>query len=294
MKIIYIIIVTYNGEKWLKKCLESSFCSDIPVKIVIIDNGSTDNTLKIVESFSGKRIHFIQTGENLGFGKANNLGINYALEQGAEFVYLLNQDAYLDANTISGLVKIMESDYSYGILSPMQYNGDGSRLDKNFEDIYTKRSTKSPTSSDVLNVKFVMAAHWLIRCSMLQMVGLFDPLFSHYGEDNDLINRFLYRNYLVGISVNYKAYHDRDDRKIDEKKQIDVAFQGLIAQLTNPGNKNILLSLFSFFCKSPIIYLIKGMKIENCKYQFLKIFTLFKLRKKILYTRRKNKLAIPI
>lgn len=85
----YIIIVSYNGMPWLEKCLKS--CGKFPV--IIVDNSSTDETVSFVED-NFPNVILLRQALNLGFGQANNIGIRYALDIGAENVFLLNQDVF--------------------------------------------------------------------------------------------------------------------------------------------------------------------------------------------------------
>ena len=75
---LYVIIVTYNAMKWIDRCLSSVITSTIKSKIVVIDNNSTDNSVEYIkENFN--EVIILPNNKNLGFGKANNLGIKYAL-----------------------------------------------------------------------------------------------------------------------------------------------------------------------------------------------------------------------
>src|SRR5690606_13062229 len=109
---LYIIIITFNAIKWLDKCL--SDCKNYP--IIIVDNGSVDGTLQFINDNFPSTILLSQPS-NLGFGKANNLGIKHALEQGAEYVFLLNQDAFLQDGCIDELISVHKQNPEYGILS---------------------------------------------------------------------------------------------------------------------------------------------------------------------------------
>ena len=91
---IATIIVTYNGSRWIKKCLEHLFLSSVSSDIILLDNKSTDDTLEIIRPFLPK-IEFIQLSSNLGFGGANNIGIQKALDLGYSHIFLLNQDTYV-------------------------------------------------------------------------------------------------------------------------------------------------------------------------------------------------------
>ena len=84
-KKIAVVIVTFNGEIWIKKNLNSLLNSNYPIEIIIVDNASTDKTINIIKEFSS--IELIQNKNNLGFGKANNIGIDFALKNGADAVF---------------------------------------------------------------------------------------------------------------------------------------------------------------------------------------------------------------
>ncbi len=211
-----IIIVTYNGMQWLKRCLSS-----IPAKydIVVVDNNSSDETVTFIkEHFS--RIILFEEKENLGFGQANNKGISHTLNNGAQRVFLLNQDAYLNDDTIDKLIAVQKERPEYGILSPIHTNAEGTRLDRKFSN-YVKYDMNPDFYSDfvlhkepqeVYEVPFVNAAGWLISRDCLMNVGGFDPIFFHYGEDRNYSQRLLFHNFKIGVVPNCFMVHDREDR----------------------------------------------------------------------------------
>ncbi|MFD1294268.1 glycosyltransferase family 2 protein [Lutibacter holmesii] len=211
---IYIVIVTYNGIQWIEQCLNS-----IPkdCNTVIIDNNSLDNTVSFIKEKFPK-VHLIEKNENLGFGKANNIGISYALNQGAAYVFLLNQDAYLETNTIESLIKIHKENKNYGILSPIHLNGSNDGLDINFSNYALRNreflfdAVNQKYSKYIYEVPFVNAAAWLIPRNTIELVGGFDPIFFHYGEDDNYCQRVLYHQLKVGIVPNTFVLHDREFR----------------------------------------------------------------------------------
>jgi len=127
---VFAVVVNYNGAPWLKSCLESLRQSDHPVTIVVVDNASRDDRVAIARSVDG--VEVIQQSKNLGFGQANNVGIAYALRRGAEFVFLLNQDAEVEPNTISELLAFARRHDDVGVASPVHLNDSGTLLDRNF------------------------------------------------------------------------------------------------------------------------------------------------------------------
>ncbi len=169
---VVVLIVTFNGSKWIQKCLES--CQNYPV--IVVDNCSTDNTISIIENDFPEAI-LIKKKNNLGFGKANNIGIRKALNLGADYVFLLNQDAYFVGDTIKDLIKIHQSNLDYGILSPIHLNGSGNKLDRNFsyylsydknKQFYSDYILEAKSKHKLYEVPFVNAAAWLLPKSTLK------------------------------------------------------------------------------------------------------------------------------
>jgi GT2 family glycosyltransferase len=231
---ILVVIVTYNGMKWIEKCLESVNRSDVPVNVHVIDNGSSDGTQSFIAN-NFPTVEVVSNSNNLGFGMANNIGLKKAIADDFDYVFLLNQDGYVKENTISTLVNFNKRYPEYGVLSPLQLNGDGSAYDKNFEEyVLAKRNCINNITfgqfEKLYQVKFVMAAFWLISKSCLKRVGLFDPIFAHYGEDNDFLNRVRYHHFKIGILEKSVGYHDREFRNDNGIKKIKIIYASLLAQ----------------------------------------------------------------
>lgn len=211
---IFIVIVTYNGMKWIEKCLNCLAGSTMGFQAIIIDNGSTDGTVSYIEN-NHSDILLIKSEENLGFAKANNLGMKIALEQSADFVFLLNQDCYIEPSTLGQLVKASLENKEYGILSPIHLNGGRSLVDYNFQ-VYLQRikglidDYVLDTVKPVYQSEFVNAAAWMITRECLIKVGGFDTMiFFHYGEDNNYCQRVRYHGLKIGVVPSAKIEHDR-------------------------------------------------------------------------------------
>ncbi len=111
MKKLYIIILNYNGWHDTKDCLASLHilkAKNIEKYIVVVDNGSTDGSVENLKSQISKlNIHkIIENGGNIGFAKGNNRGIQYALDQGADYILLLNNDTKIIMNFLPSLLRI--------------------------------------------------------------------------------------------------------------------------------------------------------------------------------------------
>jgi GT2 family glycosyltransferase len=211
---VVAIIVTWNGDKWIEKCLCSLKQSSIPVITIVIDNASSDQTTSIVKE-KYPEVNLIETGSNLGFGKANNIGLRLAVQQNADFVFLLNQDAWVDKNTIENLVTIHHKNEAYGIVSPFHISGDNTTLEYKFIEYIQPNVCPGLVSDYMMNrllpiyeTTFVNAAAWLISKQCLLTVGGFDPLYPHYGEDTDYIQRAQYFGFKIGIVPQARIWHD--------------------------------------------------------------------------------------
>jgi GT2 family glycosyltransferase len=215
---VFFIIVTYNGSPWIEKCLHHLFESSLAGEVVIIDNASTDRTLHLLEPFL-KSVHLIRNPENTGFGQANNLGIDYAMKNGAEFIFLLNQDAYVSADTVRLLVEGLRKYPGFGILSPLQLEVSGKAIEPIFKK-FLLRNYSEEEAAHMLDgkneipsgqphaMRFVNAAAWMISRECIARTGLFHPVFFHYGEDNHYASRVQYHGMKIGVLPAARVIHD--------------------------------------------------------------------------------------
>ena len=178
MKVL-VIIVSYNFEQWMERCLGSLRLSELPVDVLVIDNDSKDRTTELIRA-QYPEVRLIENKKNLGFGRANNLGMQIALEEGYDFAFLMNQDAWIDPNTIGTLVSISLKYPEYGILSPVHLTGKGDKPDPGFGDYAGIQTLKELSkSNEILPLPFINAAFWMIPIAVLKQVGGFSPLFYH-------------------------------------------------------------------------------------------------------------------
>ena len=254
---ILVIIVTYNAMQWLKRCLDSLYTSSIIPDVFIVDNGSTDGTQAYIREHY-TQIIFQQSNSNLGFGKANNIGLQYAIDNKYDYVYLMNQDAWVFPNTLEIMLSVSIHNPEYGILSPMQYKADDRCLDEYFcRLIVTYNGYNYAFINDILAneiktiyaVGFVMAAHWLISRECLLKIGGFSPTFPHYGEDDNYCDRARYGGYMIGIVPKAKAVHEGGSRFIDKKKRLYISNMGNRVIFSNPNtsfHKMLCRFIYSF------------------------------------------------
>lgn len=241
-KIVYIIIVTYNAAKWLDYCL-APFAGALPSgwRVIVIDNASGDGTVSAIrERFSW--VELIEGKENLGFGRANNIAMRKALDDNVDYVFLLNQDARISAASIERLVDCQSRHAESYITSPVHLAGSEDELDLPFSQYCAPAECPGLLHDalrgnlhDMYFSKKGNAAAWLLSKECLERVGGFNPYFYHYGEDDDYVNRVLYRGGKIGIVPAVFATHDRVQKV--STRPMDYKFIRRLVKFTDPGCK---------------------------------------------------------
>lgn len=238
---VFVIIVTYNGLKWYDRCLSSLRQSTLPVTSIVVDNASTDGSCEYIRQHFPE-VTLLPQNKNLGFGQANNLGMKQALEQGADYVFLLNQDAWIDPSTVEELIKVSKDYPEYGILSPIHTTADKKHIEPLLLQRIVDHKTTDPqlvndmyfgVLKEVYDTKYVNAAAWLLPRKTIEIVGGFDPIFFHYGEDDNYINRVLYHGLKIGICPKERIVHDmRLDRPLYDTREHEIL---TLIDYTNPN-----------------------------------------------------------
>lgn len=202
------IIITWNNYNLTRVCAASFVKAVSPDhEVIVVDNHSTDgSTQKIQKEFS--QFTYIYNSDNLGISKANNVAMRYALDKGAEFVFLFNNDIELiDKNSLHKMIKYVENCPGVGILGPRLIYPDGRQQPcvKPFPTLWNQFyfqwfifrkllhffsfPEKVFDYHRIQDVDFVMGAAILVRRKMIEEIGLQDESFFCGGEDLDLCKR---------------------------------------------------------------------------------------------------------
>lgn len=275
---ILAIIVTYNSAEWVDRCLGSLYESTVRPDVMVIDNASSDNTVELVRG-DFPEVRLLANSENLGFGAANNIGLRYAAMQEYDYVYLLNADAWVEPDCLEKLVKSFKP--GFGLLSPMQKDAYG-HLDRHFSKKVSKSLRKAgKPSPEVVEVPFVMAAHWMISREALSAVGGFSPVFRHYGEDDNWIDRLHRNGFKAGIVTSADAVHDRSSRRESKDRKMKLKCISAVVKLSNPCKP-----LWWMMIREPLELI--GMSVKNLSPAPLKFLPSFLSNYPELIRRRKE------
>jgi GT2 family glycosyltransferase len=299
MNKLLILIVTYNGSNYIEDCLNSIYSPGFLQSVLIIDNFSSDDTVNLVQ-LKFPKVVLIKNSKNLGFGKANNIGFKYAIENGFDSIFLLNQDAILFPDTIINLLKISKKVDNIGFLSPIHLDKTSMSFESNFEyflnlSFRRKLISKIFFKNNELNyteVDFVNAAAWLIPIQTVIRVGGFNPIFPHYSEDIDYYNRlkyFGYKNYLVFDSF-IKHFSSNGEVKKSSKVLITREVFERVAILCDINYSFLFLlrNLIVRFIANFFIFLIP-FNFYKIKFEIIVFFKLTFLTKQIVKVRKFSK-----
>lgn len=222
---ISVIIVNYNTCQLTKNCLDSiyEFTKDVFFEVIVVDNDSTDGSKEMLASYPG--IVYIQSGKNLGFGKANNLGYKHS---SGRYVLLLNSDTLLKNNAIAEFVwkfdKLRDSIGCVGSKLLTNEGGYNHSFQKfptlktefvNLLELYLRpfnyrgyhlNELDYITNADFL-VEYITGADLCIRKSVIERCGLFDPDFFMYFEETEMQYRYHQFGYSSCIIDTPKIVH---------------------------------------------------------------------------------------
>jgi len=202
------IILNWNDASDTLICLDSVLRSDYPnCQILVVDNGSTDDSVSRIRA-AYPWIELLETGENLGYAGGNNVGIRHALEGGAEYVCILNNDVVVAPDFLTPLLAVLEGHPEVGVATPLiaemaapervwalgsvvdRYSGHVRRLHAG-EQVAALRQ-QLPAEVEVAS-----GAAMLVRREVLNSVGLLDDKFFLYYEETDWCLRVTASGYRI-------------------------------------------------------------------------------------------------
>ena len=210
---VAIIILNWNNYADTKECLKSLENLTYPnYEIIVVDNGSTDGSAARLEA-EFPQFKFIKNEENLGFAGGNNVGIKYALEQGANYVLLLNNDTIVSPDFLTEMVKIAKEDEIVGLVGGKIYrygthdvHHAGGKLVLWRGTGYSFRGDKAARNG-VRNVDFIIGCLMLIKSEMIEDIGLLDEQYFFGGEDVEYCWRAKKAGWQIKVSLDAEIWH---------------------------------------------------------------------------------------
>ena len=277
MALVSIIVLNWNGRKFLKNCLDSLTQLTYPrVEIIVVDNNSSDGSCEFVKT-NYQKVILIENKENCGFAKGNNIGFKAST---GDYILILNNDTVVTSNFLSPLIKDFENDPEIACLQPQI------RLSKNkklldgvggfltftgflyhFGYLKDRMLSKYNKKMKIFSAK---GACMLLRRKTIEKVGLFDENFFIFFEETDLC----FRLWLAGYSVVYEPesviYHlgggdTTSSNSYQHERRLYMSLKNMLCcYLKNFGTINLLiiLPIFIFSQACLAFYYLITLKIK--------------------------------
>ena len=202
-----VVVLNYRGVADTIACVESLAELNVPVRVIVVDNGSADGSAQRLAATPG--VELISNESNLGFAGGNNVAIERLLDEGAEFVWVLNNDTVVEPATAGELLAVADADPRVGAVGSVLY--DMARPDRVLTwgggavGRWTGRTRDARDEGD--RVDYLTAASVLLRGDALRKVGLFDRRYFFTWEDVDLCTRLVAGGWRLAVAERARVWH---------------------------------------------------------------------------------------
>ena len=274
---VSVIIVHYQVKNLLKKCILSiqKYFKELDYEIIVVDNNSPNSDWKVlINEFPD--VNFITLEENLGFSKANNIGVKSAK---GEYVYILNPDTEIESD-FQDVLDFADEQNKFGALGLRMHDAEGVFLPESkrsvpglfnsFEKLFTRVNNDSKTyyRNDVVEfgvdeVEVMTGANLLMKKSVYEEVGGFDENYFMYGEDIDLCYTILqsgYKNFYYGKS---SILHYKGESTVYDKIYLDRFFGAMDIFIKKYYRKQKPLQYFLMKIGLKVKHFLEEKKIKN-------------------------------
>lgn len=211
---VFVVIPSWNLVDDLVVCIDSLLgSSSQPLFVVVVDNASTDGTCGIIQNRFKESVKVIVCEQNLGFARAVNIGIQFAVEAGAEFVLVLNNDTLVDSHMVFDLVNALESYPAVGIASPLIYRFDDPDCIWRIGDRQLWgppliwKIAKLPSRQEPVSVEYVTGCAMMVKREVFSVVGGFATDYQMYFEDADFCQRVRASGFGILVVPQAKMWH---------------------------------------------------------------------------------------
>lgn len=256
---VFILLLNWNGWKDTLECLASlqQLLYD-NFEVVVLDNASTnDSVARIQEAYP--TIRLIETGANMGFSKGNNVGIHYALKQGADYVWLLNNDTIVDPSCLSAMLKQAEDDPRAGAIGSMLYYMDnpdrlqawgGGRV-----NLWSGRP-RLVTKPEPLD--YISGASLLIRRKVLDTVGMLHEGYFMYWEDVDYGFILRKAGWQLAVAEKARIWHKDSSSTGRNSPRLDYYFSAALITFLKRHAPIPAIPLFLSLFRRVLLRLLRG------------------------------------
>ncbi|MGQ9627043.1 MAG: glycosyltransferase family 2 protein [Anaerolineae bacterium] len=209
---VAVIVLNWNGLEDTLECLESLRRLDYPnYEVILVDNGSADGSPEVIRKHFPE-VKIIENRANLGFVAGNNVGMAFALMDGADCIFLLNNDTHVDENCLRELARAAKSSPEIGIVGPLMHRIFQPEItdmggDFNFWTGSVRLRRFNRKGEKLQPIDYVWGCGFFVKAEVLREIGLFDPCYVAYFEDADFCMRARARGYRTVVATNAQMWH---------------------------------------------------------------------------------------
>lgn len=209
------IVLNWNNAADTLACLASLAQQDYPHRVLVVDNGSADDSVaRIAAAYPA--VEILQTGANLGYAGGNNAGIRKALEDGAEYLFVLNNDVTLAPDCLVALVEAAEGQPRVGVVgglvydleAPQRIQSAGMHLKANGDsDHRGEGQQEAGQFAGAEEVDAVKGCAMLVSREAIAAAGVLDERYFMYLEEVDWCQRIRRAGYAVLFAPAAHIWH---------------------------------------------------------------------------------------
>lgn len=251
--LVYFLVLNYCSHEDTFECYESIKKADyVNSRILVMDNDSPDGGGEyLLKKIRGE--DFIQFEKNIGYAGGNNYGIEIAIKNGADYIFIVNPDVRIQPMSIENYIKVFEGDVKIGALNPVQISSINGPIDERFKnsvlrDVNEVFISENLGKNIVLDTEILLGAALMLSREAVENVGGFDPLYFAYGEEIDLCRRLKNCQYKLSVTFNFPVIHSRNytNKKLDKFREY-LRLKGRFLFILKDGNRSLLDSVKGFY-----------------------------------------------
>lgn len=256
--LVYLLILNYRGYEDTCECIQSVLAIEyMNYRLLVIDNNSEDGSYeKLKKKFTD--IEIIQTEKNSGYAGGNNVGIEYALEQGAEYIAILNNDVCVEKHFLNIIIQEMEDNRNIAISGPAvcEWNSDIVQSAGAMVNLYNAEVellysgiNYSGMQKEKIICDYVSGACLMVRASLINEIGKMPEMYFLFYEETDWCLQAAKKGYEVCCIPSVRIWHKESASvsKVSNLKQYYMDRNRVIFERRNAGKLQ-----FVVFC----IYII--------------------------------------
>lgn len=220
---VYVIILNYNGYDDTIECVKSVEDSDYPnKKIIVVDNASKDESYDVLSKSLNKNVVLLKSDVNIGYAGGNNIGIKYALEDGADYICVLNNDTIVKSDMLTKCVEELKKDETIAFIGPaiMEFNEDvvqstgGDVNIKIGEVTLNNHGTHLNELSDKLECDYIGGACMVFKASIIKNLGMIPENYFLFFEETEWCYRAKRRG-LKNVCITTTSLRHKGSASID-------------------------------------------------------------------------------